>query len=115
MNVKTHANSDSQILFVKLSNEGPVGPKVLWWMSKNTQSATTCTSSFSTIHVSLEYHASSEEQDRQEPFLVRNSGDVDDDIQISALDVFQRDGWTREPSCWIGVAKKMPETSGEVN
>ena len=46
---------------------------------------------------------------------MRNSGDVDDDIQISALDVFQRDGWTREPSCWIGVAKKMPETSGEVN
>ena len=46
------------------------------------------TSSISTTHVSLEYPASGERQVRPEPVLVQNSGHVDDDIQISALDVF---------------------------
>ena len=107
LNVKINANFVFQIV----ARNYPAGPKVFWWMSKNTQSATTSTLSSSTVHVSLEYPAGGEERDRQEPALARNSGDVDDDIQISALDVFQRDGWTREPSCWIGVAKRMPEIS----
>ena len=38
------------------------------------------------MHVSLEYLASGEKQDRLEPVLV--TGHADDDIQISALDVF---------------------------
>ena len=46
------------------------------------------TSSSSTMHVSPEYPASGERQDRPQPVLVHNSGHVDDDIQISALDVF---------------------------
>ena len=46
------------------------------------------TSSSSTTHVSLEYPASGEKQDRPELVLVQNSGHVDDDTQISALDVF---------------------------
>ena len=40
------------------------------------------------VVVSFEYPASGEKQDRPEPMLVQNSGHVDDDIQISALDVF---------------------------
>ena len=46
------------------------------------------TSSSSTRHVSPEYPASCERQDRPQPVVVHNSGHVDDDIQISALDVF---------------------------
>ena len=38
--------------------------------------------------MSLEYPASGEKQDRPEPVLVQNSGHVDDDTQISTLDVF---------------------------
>ena len=45
-------------------------------------------SSSSTTHVSLEYPASGEKQDRPELVLVQNSGHVDDDTQISALDLF---------------------------
>ena len=51
------------------------------------------TSSSSTMHVSLVYLASGQRQDRPEPVVVQNSGHVDDDIRISALDVFyQMDG-----------------------
>ena len=42
------------------------------------------------MHVSLEYSASGEKEDRPEPLHVQNSGHVDDDIQISALDVSTR-------------------------
>ena len=45
-------------------------------------------SSSSIPAVSLEYPASGEKQDRPGPVLVQNSGHVDDDIQISALDAF---------------------------
>ena len=38
--------------------------------------------------MSLEYPASGEKQDQQEPVLVQNLGHVDGDIHISALDVF---------------------------
>ena len=41
--------------------------------------------SSSTLHVSL---ASGERQDRPEPVLLKNSGHVDDDMQISASDTF---------------------------
>ena len=40
------------------------------------------------MHVSLEYSAIGERQDWPEHVFVQNSGNVDDDIQISALDVF---------------------------
>ena len=43
---------------------------------------------FEPMHVSVEYLASGEKHDRPEPVLVQNSGHVDDDIQISAYDVF---------------------------
>ena len=46
------------------------------------------TSSPSFMYVSLEYPASGERPQRPEPVHVRNSSHVDDDIQISALDVF---------------------------
>ena len=46
------------------------------------------TSSSSTMHVSPEYLASGARQDRPEPVLVQNPGHVDDDVQISSLDVF---------------------------
>ena len=47
-------------------------------------------SSSSTLHVSL---ASGERQDRPEPVLLKNSGDVDVDMQISASDiVYEMDG-----------------------
>ena len=46
------------------------------------------TSSLSITHESLEYPASGERQVRPEPVIVQNSGHVDDDIQISALDLF---------------------------
>ena len=48
--------------------------------------------SSSTMHVSLV------RQDRPEPAFVQNSGHVDDDVQISALDFFLRDGWTKNSS-----------------
>ena len=44
--------------------------------------------SSSTMHVSLEYPASGERQDRPQLVLVQNSCHVDDDIHISTLDVF---------------------------
>ena len=55
--------------------------------------------------VPLEYLASGETQDRPNSVLVRKSGHVDDDIQISALDVFyEMDGreshWIREVLDW---------------
>ena len=51
------------------------------------------TSSSSATHVSQEYLASGEKQDRPEPVLVHNSGHVDDDMQLSALDVsYKMDG-----------------------
>ena len=46
------------------------------------------TSSSSSLLVSLECSATGERQDRSEHVFVQNSGNVDDDIQISALDVF---------------------------
>ena len=52
------------------------------------------------------------------PVLVQKSGHVDDDIQISVLDVFTK--WMDERAvtsekCWIGTEAKMSEISGEVN
>ena len=44
------------------------------------------TSSSSSTYVSLAYFASGKRQDRPEPVLVQNSGHVDDDVQVSALD-----------------------------
>ena len=46
------------------------------------------TQSSSTMHVSLDYPASGEKQDRSEPVVVHNSGHVDDEMKISALDMF---------------------------
>ena len=46
------------------------------------------TSSSSSTHVSLEYPASGEKQDRPEPLHVQNSRHVEDDMQISALGPF---------------------------
>ena len=40
------------------------------------------------MHVSLEDPPSGEKQDRQEPVRVQNSGHVDDDTHISAMDAF---------------------------
>ena len=40
------------------------------------------------MHVSLEYLASGERHDLPGPVLVQNASHVDDDIHISALDVF---------------------------
>ena len=46
------------------------------------------TSSSSSTHVSLVFSANGEKQDGPEPVLVRKSGHVADDVQVSALDVF---------------------------
>ena len=60
------------------------------------------TSSSSTVHVSLEYPESGRKKDPLEPVSVHYSGHVEDDIQISSLDVFcQVDG--RESRCIKGV------------
>ncbi len=53
------------------------------------------TSSSSTLHVSLEYLASSERQDWPEPVRVQNSGHVDDDTHF-CVGCRPRDGWTKE-------------------
>ena len=45
------------------------------------------TSLSSSTNVSLECPASGEKQDRSKPVLAQNSGHVDNDIHISALDV----------------------------
>ena len=45
-------------------------------------------SSSSTMHVSLEYLASGEKQDRPEPILVQKTRHIDDDIPIPALEVY---------------------------
>ena len=51
------------------------------------------TSSSLTMHVSLEHPACGEKQDRPESVFVQNSSHVEDDIQISALDVlYEMDG-----------------------
>ena len=65
------------------------------------------TSSSSTTYVSLEHPASGERQDRTEPVHVQNSGRVDDDIHISALDVFyemdgRRSRYNKEVLDWYG-------------
>ena len=44
-------------------------------------------SSYSTMHVFLEYPASGEKQDRPEPVFMHNLGLVDDDVQNFALDL----------------------------
>ena len=55
------------------------------------------TESSSSMHVFVECLASGKRQDRPEPVFVQNSGHVDDDMQISALDIFyEMDGrWSR--------------------
>ena len=53
---------------------------------------------FSSIHASLEYPASGEEQDRLEPLFVQHSGHVDDDMKQFRVGRILRDGWTRESS-----------------
>ena len=42
------------------------------------------------MHVSFEHPATGERQDRIEQALLQNSGQVDDDIQISTSDVFHK-------------------------
>ena len=72
------------------------------------------TSSSSTVHVSLEYPESGTKKDPLEPVFVHYSGHVEDDIQISALDVFhQADGRESRQikKCRIGIEKKMLEIS----
>ena len=66
--------------------------------------------------VALEYLASGETQDLPGSVLVQNSGHVDDDVQISALDAFH--GMDRRKSRYIGevlecIEEKMPEISRE--
>ena len=76
------------------------------------------TSSSSTMHVSPERPVSGERQARPEPVLVQNPGHVDDDIHISAVDVFyEMDGRKSRyiKEVFIGIEKKMPEVSREVN
>ena len=69
----------------------------------------------SSTHVSLEYLASGEKQDRPEPVLVQKSGHVDDDMRISVLDVFhEMDGRESRKRCRIGIEMKMPEILLEV-
>ena len=53
------------------------------------------TSSSSTMHVSLDYPASGERQDRPEPVPVQNPGHVDDDMQNFCVGCTLRDGWTK--------------------
>ena len=50
-----------------------------------------------TTHVSLEYPASCETQDRLGSVLVQKSGHVDDDVQISALDAFYETDGRKSP------------------
>ena len=69
-----------------------------------------------TMHVSLEYPASGETQDRLGSVLVQKSSQVDDG-QISALDAFHEMEWTKESlnqKCWIGIEEKTREISREV-
>ena len=60
------------------------------------------------MHVSLENPAGGARQDRPEPILVQNSRHVDDDMQISALDVlfYEMDGrksrYIKEVLDWYG-------------
>ena len=67
--------------------------------------------------VPLEYPASGETQDRPRSVLVPKSGHVDDDVQISAMDVFYEmdERVVTSEKCWIGIEEKMPEISREVN
>ena len=70
-------------------------------------------SSSSTIHVSLEYPASGERQDRPEPVLVQKSDHVDDDRQIlrcmwSTIWMDERAATSKK--CWIAIEKNMPRT-----
>ena len=77
------------------------------------------TSSSSSTYVSLECPASGEKQDRPEPVLVQNSGHVDDDVQVSALDglceMDRRRKSLHQRSVGFGIEMKMPEISGEMN
>ena len=62
------------------------------------------------MQVSLDCPASREGRDRPEPVLVQNSGHIDDDIQISALDVFyEMDG---RRSRYIGEVLDCREDGG---
>ena len=60
------------------------------------------------MHVSLENPAGGARQNRPEPIFVQNSRHVDDDMQISALDVlfYQMDGrksrYNKEVLDWYG-------------
>ena len=56
------------------------------------------------MHVSLEYPASSETQDWLGSVLVQQSGHVDDDECVVTSE-----------KCWIGIEEKMLEISREVN
>ena len=62
--------------------------------------------------MSLEYLASGEKQDRPEPVLVQTSGHVDDDVQISALDVFYEKD-ERENRCIGKVLERRCRRSQE--
>ena len=75
------------------------------------------TSSSSTVHVSPEYSASGERQDRPEPVLVQNPSRVDDDTFLRWMHSprWMDEGVVTSRKCWIGTEKKIPEMSGEVN
>ena len=59
--------------------------------------------------MSLEYPASGERQIRPDPVLGKGSGHVDDDRQISELDVLCE--MVTSKKCWVGIEKKIPEIS----
>ena len=82
-------NSMRYIHFVKRGSENAQEEQPDKWRKtlRFEQQAPNAESS-STMHVSLEHPASGDTQDRPEPVLVQNSGRVDDDMQISVLDVF---------------------------
>ena len=60
------------------------------WQVKTVQSEQSAPSAAASSEppVAMEYPVSGETQDRPESVLVQTSGHVDDDVQISALDVF---------------------------
>ena len=67
------------------------------------------------MHVSREYLASGEKEDRSERVLVLKSGHVDDDVQVPALDDSARcmdERVVTSMKCWIDIEEKMSEISG---
>ena len=61
--------------------------------------------------VALEYPASGETQDRLGSVLVQQSGHVDDDVQISALDTFYEMGGRKVP---LEATSHVPPTGANI-